>query len=122
MGEEPPPITDEKCFDHQGLLCNRKDVGEPADEEIHRNRRQRHLEREVQAGVLWDGIKKANAEAAQERKNLERKAQAFEAARADFEGTFRTYQKQAMAWRDVIQGLEDDYTLHCRPFHDVSMR
>ncbi|CAE7232312.1 unnamed protein product [Symbiodinium sp. CCMP2592] len=44
-----------------------------------------------------------------------------DAVQQEFVKAYLGYRKELLNWKSATRGLEDDYALHCRPFHDVTM-
>lgn len=118
-----------RCYSRKGQVCNKKELGQasPKDEEL--DERMRHLQADLQLKPkmfvrgedVMKNIEKANEKLQVEHGDVEKSARAFEKRRSAFEGAFDNYKKVLATWKKATANLEDDYTLHCRPFHDVTM-
>jgi len=123
--EAKPPV----CYDVNRQICNRHELRAQSEDSAVQDQRMRRLKHDWAASAsLFGGrglqaeVHAANAEAAAEETRVEARAKDFKKAWDAFEKTFAAYQKEEQSWREALRGLEDDYSLHCRPFHDVTMQ
>eukprot|EP00927_Polykrikos_kofoidii_P073614 TRINITY_DN69631_c0_g1_i1.p1 TRINITY_DN69631_c0_g1~~TRINITY_DN69631_c0_g1_i1.p1 ORF type:complete len:260 (-),score=45.01 TRINITY_DN69631_c0_g1_i1:40-780(-) len=142
-GDEKPPT----CYNRKGKVCNRSKIGVDPLLKFKLERQQRNLimaqnggfcsdpailtqEECDGAGGEWtfmDGpslderIATANALAAENRAHIERAARHYQRAFERFDQAYKAYRKELVVWQQAISGVEDDYNLFCRPFHDTSM-
>merc|ERR1711971_162264 len=66
-------------------------------------------------------IKTANALSAQNRANVAAAASGYKKSFEAFDAAYKNYEQELKVWQQSISGLEDDYALFCRPYHDVTM-
>mmetsp|Transcript_16083 Transcript_16083/g.34768 ORF Transcript_16083/g.34768 Transcript_16083/m.34768 type:complete len:249 (-) Transcript_16083:175-921(-) len=122
-----------KCFNKRGKVCNKEALGDfddPIKDKLdHRNKMlSEALNMEDPPwGGPWDGglmghIRIANAATASEKQNVIHKVDEYVRSMKDFEKAFDAYKKKATIWQDTIMDFEDDYAVHCRSYHDVSMK
>lgn len=118
-----------RCYSRKGQVCNKTELGGTSEKDEELDERMRHLQADLQLRpkmfVKSDGvikrIQKANEAMRAEHDSLEKSARAFEKSRSDFEAAFGKYKKHLAMWTGAVANLEDDYTLDCRAFHDVTM-
>lgn len=115
--EGDPPM----CFDKKGQVCNKSEMSEEPDEEKQLDFRMHKLQEAQTEDGFWPSIHEANVRSLEENAAVRAQARNYESAQRAFERAFETYQAEAARWAAAIRGLEDDYALYCRPFHDVTM-
>ncbi|CAE7832214.1 unnamed protein product [Symbiodinium sp. CCMP2592] len=123
--EEPPP----RCYNRQGQVCNMSALPEDEDKQAALDKRMERLQADMQlrpqlylgSQDVMSQVDKANVLSAEELKNMEANAEAYEIAHMEFVKAYMGYRKELLNWKSATRGLEDDYALHCRPFHDVTM-
>ncbi|CAJ1363154.1 unnamed protein product [Effrenium voratum] len=124
--EEPPPP---KCFNRQGEVCNMSVLPGDKEKEAVLDKRMEQLQADMQlrpkvylgSQDVMSQVDKANKLSEDELNNIETKAEAYERAHLEFVRSYLGYKKELLNWKSAVRGLEDDYALHCRPFHDVTM-
>eukprot|EP00929_Paragymnodinium_shiwhaense_P073579 TRINITY_DN37554_c0_g1_i1.p1 TRINITY_DN37554_c0_g1~~TRINITY_DN37554_c0_g1_i1.p1 ORF type:complete len:245 (+),score=50.26 TRINITY_DN37554_c0_g1_i1:63-797(+) len=70
---------------------------------------------------LFGRLQQANWLAATNRKRVEAAAAEYQKSFQAFDAAYKDYEKELRVWQQAVTGLEDDYSLYCRPFHDVTM-
>lgn len=115
--EGDPPM----CYDRKGQVCNKNQMSEEDDEAKELDARMHRLKAAAAEDGFWPSIHDANASARVENAEVISRARTYEKAQRAFERAFESYQAEAVRWASAVRGLEDDYSLYCRPFHDVTM-
>ncbi|CAE7942255.1 unnamed protein product [Symbiodinium necroappetens] len=123
--EEAPP----RCYNRQGQVCNMSSLPEDEDKQAALDKRMQRLQADTQlrpqlylgSQDVMSQVDKANVLSAEELKNMAANAEAYEMAHMEFVKAYMGYRKELLNWKSATRGLEDDYALHCRPFHDVTM-
>jgi len=77
---------------------------------------------EMEGPTLDQEIHIADMLAYRTRKTVEREAADYGHAYEELESAYKDFKKEVTVWQQSISGLEDDYALFCRPFHDVTMQ
>mmetsp|Transcript_111386 Transcript_111386/g.175540 ORF Transcript_111386/g.175540 Transcript_111386/m.175540 type:complete len:206 (-) Transcript_111386:25-642(-) len=119
-GEVPtddPPM----CFSREGNVCNKNQMTEEPDEEKAFDFRMNKLKMAEKEPWFWPAFREANRIALAEKATVESKIKSYLSSREAFEKVFESYHEEAHKWASALRGLEDDYALYCRPFHDVTM-
>jgi len=114
---EDPPV----CFNRKGRICNQNELKEPPHEEKALDERMLRLQAASQEPGFFEAMSAANSAAAAERASLKARAAEYVLAREAFEKAYAAYQAEAGHFASAVRGIEDDYFLYCRPYHDVTM-
>lgn len=122
-GETPKIVVDQPlCFNREGSVCNKNQQSEPDDTAKALDFRMNALKKAEKEPWFWPEVHKTTALALKEKVNVQAKVQDYVKARAAFEKTFEAYHDEAQQWQSSLRGLEDDYALYCRSFHDPTMK
>jgi len=109
------------CFSKNGALCNRNQMDGVTDEERKLDARMAKLRKAETEPWFWPAIHDVNRDANAQKANVQAKVDDYLNARKKFDHAFESYQASAVKWQSALRGIEDDYALYCRPFHDVTM-
>lgn len=124
-----PPST---CFNKKGQVCNKRALGDfsnPLEDKMdHRNTfLKKALAMEDTWGDIGGGgvlghIDSANAAAKEELDRVVAAGAAYARKMDQFKKAFADYKVIMHAWEEALYDVQDDYTVHCRQFHDVTMQ
>lgn len=143
-GDDEHPPT---CFNKKGSVCNSAELGIPPHLQEKLDARKNALVvaindgfcsdptltkvedceaaggewRDVEGDDLKTQLARSTAQSRVQRATLEKMADAYQASFEKLQSSFKSYKRELTVWQQALSGLEDDYTLHCRPFRDVSM-
>lgn len=120
--QQKPAVDMPLCFNREGNVCNKNQQSEEDDTAKALDWRMNALKKAEKEPWFWPEVHKSTEKALAEKANVSNKVKDYLRAREAFERTFESYHDEAQQWASSLRGLEDDYALYCRPFHDPTMK